>query len=129
MMKSDERFLKDTYGQQRPFKVPDGYFEDFVARMDTMLPDKEVSAKTLSMEAARPKAKQVWLKVAAAACVCGLLFGAIAFIGNTTDHDSRTTADASAGLSTASVQMTAVDYMADYGMLDNNDIYAYVSSN
>lgn len=128
-MKSDERFIRETFGRQRPFRVPAGYFDDFVSRMDSLLPDKKRGARVIPVSGFHRPAKQVWLKVAAAACVCGLLFGGAMFVGSMRNTAPLQSVDVAHNAQVSSSTVSAVDYVADYAMLDNSDIYAYVSSN
>lgn len=44
----EENDLKQAYGTQAPFKVPEGYFDDFATRMMQMLPEQE--AKVIEMK-------------------------------------------------------------------------------
>lgn len=40
-MVRDELYIKERFGQENPFKVPDGYFEKFADQMMNQLPDKQ----------------------------------------------------------------------------------------
>lgn len=130
MMKSEEVLLKQKYGQRRPFRVPEGYFEDFASRMETLLPDRVQAAAIVPLAKAGGMVRPLWFRLAtAAACACGLVFGTVALMNYEKSLGSVAPAsDAEQSLS-ASPAMSAVDYMADYAMMDNTDIYAYVSSN
>ena len=41
-MNTEDKFLKTQFGNKRPFKVPDGYFEDFASQILDKLPDREL---------------------------------------------------------------------------------------
>ena len=41
-MLKEEKYLNEVMGRKNPFRVPEGYFDDFADRMMEMLPEKEV---------------------------------------------------------------------------------------
>ncbi|MDR1161175.1 MAG: hypothetical protein LBK45_02440 [Tannerellaceae bacterium] len=66
----------------KPFKTPEGYFEDFTSRMMSQLPEKkyEQPKKVTLMERVRP-----WLYMAAVFAGLGLFFKAIISLGDPSD--------------------------------------------
>lgn len=130
MMKSEEVLLKEKYGQRCPFKVPEGYFEDFASRMMTMLPEREQGARVVALHETRSKTRPLWTKIAAAAaCFCGLVCGTVALMNLEQTLTAPAASEDAEYSQSVSPTVSAVDYMADYAMMDNTDIYAYVSSN
>ena len=120
-MERDE-FLLEHVGRKTPFKVPEGYFEDFAAQMMDKLPEQE--AKVIRMK------PQGWKKFRpfayAAACVCAAIFCVGTYLhqnnasGNELSQSVATTVQPKSTYS-------AIDEVADYTMMDNVDFYAYVS--
>lgn len=114
-----EEFLLDRVGRKQPFKVPNGYFEDFAAQMMDKLPERE--AKVIKM---KPSGWRRFRPIAyAAACVCAAIFCVGTYLhSNSGDELSQ---------NVATVQpkstYSAIDEVADYTMMDNVDFYAYVS--
>jgi hypothetical protein len=84
-MKKELNNLERLKGHN-PFKVPDGYFENFTPQMMSRLPEKkyEQPAKVTMMERIRP-----WLYMAAVFAGLGLFFKAI--IGFDNSEPSTTT--------------------------------------
>jgi len=113
-----EDFLETNYGKQRPFKVPEGYFDGFADRMMDLLP--EPSAKIVPMRKSR------WSKLrpyAIAASFCAILGGA----GILYFHHEDTEPQQISQTQEASIDYT-IDQMADYAMLDNSDFYSYLAN-
>lgn len=124
-MEREEKFIEDKFGRQNPFRVPEGYFDDFASQLMQSLPE----------QAEAPKAKLVPMRVSrwhrarpiaiAAASVCIAFFG----LGVKMYHGSDRVAAPSATTAQETVatsSYSAVDAMADYTMLDTDDMYAYL---
>lgn len=122
-MNTEER-LQEMFGKENPFKVPENYFESFTDKMMGQLPMRE--AKVVKMD--------FWKKyravAIAAACVCAVLFSAGVYIYS---NDMEIDNAGSPLASTDQITETPVgseddfDMMADYVMIDNNDMYAYIA--
>ena len=115
-----EEFLVERLGRKQPFKVPNGYFEDFAAQMMDKLPEKEaqiVRMKPHGWKKYRPFAY-------AAACVCAAIFCVGTYL-----HSNSSEEQLSQNVATVQPTSTysAIDEVADYTMMDNVDFYAYVS--
>lgn len=94
------------------FRVPEGYFDTFADRVMERLPEAAAERKP------RPAIMRMLAPViAAAACVCIAVFGLTMFLS---DGDSNSDAVAESSYS-------AEEAMMDYAMIDNADIYAYLS--
>ena len=117
-MEKEEVFLKQKFGNEDPFRVPEGYFNSFADNLMSQLPERE--AKVIPMR--RHTAWRKYAAVAVAAC-----FGVLLFNVGTTYFDrhqqdaQQITANAQASSS------DAFDQMADYAMIDVSDMYAYVA--
>lgn len=104
----DEKKLRELVGQQKPFKVPEGYFEDFNERLLARLPQQQ-KAKTVSL---RPK---LWRYAAAVVVAIGL--GAALYISQS---EENTTVYAS--------QEEYYNEALDYVMVGNTEIAAYLTA-
>ncbi len=123
----DEKYLEEQFGKEAPFSVPEHYFEDFTSRLMARLPE-QATVSAAPVQKNRPVGRR-WL-VAAAAALVGLMAGGAAVwfsaeeapqsVARTAPVETTTTESAYGG---------SFDELADYAMLDNEDIYAYVSSN
>ena len=122
-MGTEDKFLKEQFGNKRPFKVPDGYFENFASQIMEKLPEKrdvEVAQKQK-----RPSVWRVYRYVAVAACLCAVLFSVLIYL-------DRTPKNANTEIHSSVIYDSyydVVDYVTDYGMMDNDDIYALLSEN
>lgn len=124
----DEKYLEKRFGKGRPFSVPEHYFEDFTSRLMARLPEQPaVSAAHVQQDA---PVRRRWLPVAAAAAVAGLMAGGAAVWLSAEDASQPVARTAPVESAPAeSAYGGSFDELADYAMLDNEDIYAYVSNN
>ena len=53
-MGTEDKFLKEQFGNKRPFKVPDGYFENLASQIMEKLPERDVKV------AQKQKKSSVW---------------------------------------------------------------------
>ncbi len=123
-MTIEEQYLLEKVGRSNPFRTPDGYFEQFAAKMTAQLPEQPQhtqKAKPVLLEKARRVALRPWLY--AAACVA-----AVAVLGLTFLFNQPETAQPQPAIA-QSVDNTFIDEAADYVMIDNMDIYACLSDN
>lgn len=120
---NEEMYIQEKVGKRDPFRVPEGYFEGLTDQIMQSLPDQP-----------KRRAKSVFMRPVfyAAASVCALLVAGAAWMW----HPSVevTSADpVQAQAVTQSQQQDAsdgyFDEAADYMMLDNHEIYAYLAEN
>lgn len=116
-MNREEKYLRQRFGSESPFLVPEDYFKDFSAKMMEQLP--ETTARTVTMHTSRWRN---WRPYVAAASVCAVIFGAGLFYSN---HLSDPVPAYTAAKATA--VETTIDQAADYAMIDNDDIYSYLA--
>lgn len=122
-MIKEEKYLVDRFGKKQPFSVPEGYFDQFASQFMENLPEREEEAVVVRLDShSRWSRLRHW---AAAACLAVALAGAgmWAFQG----ESSKATGAADTDQFASSNYNTAIDQAADYAMMDNGDIYAYVS--
>ena len=110
--------------KRNPFRVPDGYFESL---SDQIL--AKVDAEGLQHERQEVrKAKTVWLRplLYAAAGVCALFVSVLSY----QSFGGDSPVSSSPVVQTTSYQMSdeSFDAAADYMMVDNQDIYACLTS-
>lgn len=123
MISKEEKYLKSRIGKQNPFRVPEGYFDSFVERMMENLPEQK--ARTVVMPKPR-RSKMLRAVLYAAACLCVAVLGTVIYWQKLSVQsvESSTTPVAA---HTSSSSDAYVDAVADYAMMDNTDIYAYLS--
>jgi hypothetical protein len=130
-----EELLKQKFGQENPFKVPEGYFDNFASKFMEQLPEEEPKAVEVEM----PVAKRTWIRpmrrFAIAASFAAVLFGAVTYYASTgvnKDQDSQTEM-ASVALKNTETKSVQSDYMmdemVDFAMIDNAEIYSYLIEN
>lgn len=119
-MMNEEKYIIERVGKENPFRVPEGYFDSLAS---------EVMARVDASEAPAPrKARQVWLRpvLYAAASVCALFISVAAY----QSFSSQPSAKPIAQQVEAAIHQgeDSFDEAADYLMVDNQDIYACLSS-
>lgn len=115
----EEKYLEELVGKRNPFVVPDGYFEQLTDQVMQSLPDRH------------PRAKTVWMRPVfyAAASVCALFVCATVWLAwpSSSQQEQKTVAEAVQFVQKQQPDDAFFDAAADYMMLDNQDIYAYLS--
>ena len=114
-MINEEEILKEKLGNRNPFTVPEGYFDHLADRVMQQLPAERKPADVRSI---RP-----WLY--AAACVA-ILIVSVLFVSHQSNQPSQQTA-VNATPQTETLSDNYIDDMADYAMMDNEDIYLYLA--
>ena len=110
------KYIEDQIGRRNPFTVPEGYFEQLTAQVMEQLPER------------RQKARRVWMRPVwwVAAVVCALFVSTAAWlvIPEASQQSQRPVAEVQKPSQSDEAYFNAA---ADYIMLDNQDIYAYLS--
>ena len=121
-MTREENILKERFGKQNPFKVPDGYFDHLTEKIMENLPEQEV--RVIDIRSRQTLWQKMPLrKIAAAVAVVVLLGGGSFWAWQ--HHDSKMVAHAKKHeQKTVSSDDAAFNEMADYAMIDNEAIYA-----
>lgn len=118
-MESGETYIKNLCGKECHFSVPSGYFNDFSERIVGQLPQMETKVVKLSLWQRYRSA------IVAAACVCIIAMSGAVYMATESHHnDIASGKNALQGTSSYNSE----DCVADYSMLDNEDIYALVSN-
>lgn len=114
-MINEEEILKEKLGNRNPFTVPEGYFDHLADRVMQQLPAERKPAVVRSI--------MPWLY--AVACVA-ILIMSVLFVSHQSNLPSQQTAvNATTQMETLSDNY--IDDMADYAMMDNEDIYLYLA--
>ena len=126
-MNYEEKEIKERFGQTNPFRVPDGYFDQLTERVMSQLPEREKTAEQVSLSAPRHKSRLVALRpwLYAAACMVAVVFMGVAFYFHQVKEE-QTLANANV-VNTTNTESQYIDEYADYAMLDNAEIYAYLA--
>ena len=123
----EEKYLIEEVGRENPFRVPEGYFDTLTSQIMAKVEAEGVEARDIKTGKEK-RAKTVWLRpvLYAAASVCALFISVVAY-----QNYSEQGVAAPAQNVVANNQTMTDDYFdeaADYVMLDNQDIYACLSS-
>ncbi len=125
---SEEKYLEKHFGKGQPFKVPEHYFEDFSSRLMARLPEQSATPVVPIREHRSVSRRGRWMAVAAA--FAGLIVGGAAvWLSSGESPQSVARTAPVENVPTESAYGGSLDELADYAMLDNEDIYAYVSNN
>lgn len=121
-MVNEEAFLRDKIGQKNPFKIPDGYFDQFADRLMEKLPEQQ--HKPVLIHRLRPL-------LYAAVFVGVLIIGATLAFKSIQKFDSQSnialvTNEQDESLLNA-YSDTYIEDAANYAMIDNEEIYAYLA--
>lgn len=118
---NNEDYIKNKVGSKNSFKAPDGYFNSFASQLMEKLPEREAHAVVAEKKSLTEFLRPV---LYAAACLCVAVFSAALFFTDTDSRDAKSDFVA-ANDGKASVY---VETEVDYAMMDNVDIYAYLSN-
>ena len=125
-MNYEEKEMQVRFGKENPFRVPEGYFDQLTDRVMAQLPEREQQAEQISLSDRHPKSRLVALRpwLYAAACTIAVVVMGVTFLS----HDSAEEQPL-ASTSTTNTESQYIDDAADYAMLDNAEIYAYLAEN
>ena len=127
---TEENILHQRFGRQNPFSVPEGYFEAFAAKMMSQLPEDEpIFSEHADVVEMKPAGvRHSILRYAVAACITGVIVGAaVWFIQPRHNISAEHFSAAPLKASVAAANDDNIEEMADYAMIDNQDIYSYLT--
>lgn len=118
-MQKEDKLIKNLYGTENHFQVPNGYFDNLASSVMQHIPDGET--KVVKMAVPSWRRHIVAISTAAASVVALMVF-------TFTSHQSAKLqpADLTANVEATS-EYSSVDDVVDYAMLDTDDMYAYMS--
>jgi hypothetical protein len=128
-----EHQLHSTYGNKRPFTVPDHYFSDLSSQIMANIPVEE-PVKTPDNTLKTKKSHFVLIRrvrpLAIAAAMIGIVMIAFWSFADYTSNQ-KSAADAPekgvGGALSKATSSDSFDEAADYIMMDEDDMYAYVA--
>lgn len=122
-MTREENILKERFGKENPFKVPEGYFDHLTERIMENLPEQEV--RVIDIRSRQTLWQKLPLRKIAAAVAVVALLGGGSFWALQHEGDSKMVAHAKQHEQKAvASEEAAFNEMADYAMIDNETIYA-----
>lgn len=122
-MTREENILKERFGKENLFKVPEGYFDHLTERIMENLPEQEV--RVIDIRSRQTLWQKLPLRKIAAAVAVVALLGGGSFWALQHEGDSKMVAHAKQHEQKAvSSEDAAFNEMADYAMIDNETIYA-----
>ena len=122
-MTREENILKERFGKENPFKVPEGYFDHLTERIMENLPEQEV--RVIDIRSRQTLWQKMPLRKIAAAVAVVALLGGGSFWALQREGNSKMVAHAKQHEQKAvSSEDAAFNEMADYAMIDNETIYA-----
>ena len=120
----DEEILRQQFGNKNPFRVPEGFFDNFADQLMQQLPE----AQMVEMPVIKRKPTK-WLKLrpyAIAASFTVLIAAGATLLWNGNQQQANNAALAAYPTAQQSEDYT-IDQLADYAMLDNQDLYSYLA--
>ena len=118
----EDNILKKKFGSVNHFTVPEGYFDSFADKLMEQLPDTD--ARVIPMRAATWWHRLPMRKIAVAVGTVVVLACGAAFYANHASSDNASVAHASSEhVQQGGSEYGTFDQMADYTMMDNQDIY------
>ena len=119
---NEEKYIHQQMKGKQPFKVPEGYFDDLAMRIMTNLPDAEKHGETPTVAVNKHRTVRLWISAAAACLAVMVVATALLFQQDSPQQVYKVQAAEMSG-------DRFVDEAADYAMIDNTDIYAYLEDN
>lgn len=122
-MTREENILKERFGKENPFKVPEGYFDHLTEKIMENLPEQEI--RVIDIRSRQTLWQKLPLRKIAAVVAVVALLGGGSFWALQHEGDSKMAAHAKQHEQKAvSSEDAAFNEMADYAMIDNETIYA-----
>lgn len=112
---NEDAYIREKLGTRNVFTVPDGYFDQLAGQVIGRLPADDAAPGTAAVRYLRP------LLYAAACVALAIAVGVALHSGTDTAGESLVAGQTEAGTAYSDTYM---EEMADYAMLDNEDIYA-----
>jgi hypothetical protein len=129
-MMNEEQYLRSQMGTKNPFRVPEGYFDNFASQLMAKLPEKPCAdgAGAERVPVIRHTALVMRLRplLYAAACLLIAVMSVTVYLNRPgLDVHEQTAAVAAQD---PSLSDTYFEEATDYAMIDNYDIYACLAS-
>ena len=116
-MKKEETNLLNRCGKENPFKVPEGYFENFAVQMMDQLPEKTPAVTPAVTLWTRIKP---WIYMTA--MFCGIMLMVQTFMGKEDTQDSGVP-----GINLSELPDEYIDPIVNQTMMDDYTLYQYLT--
>ena len=123
--------LQKEYGTQRPFTVPENYFSELSSRVMAQIPTEEQKEAVVAVKPRRATLRYLRPLAAAAMTIGVVLVGFLAYheFDGGQGKQSLPGSHLAQGAHEASASSEDdFDQTADYFMIDESDMYAYLAS-
>lgn len=123
--------LQKEYGTQRPFTVPENYFSELSSRVMAQIPAEEQKEAVVEVKPRRATLRYLRPLAAAAMTIGVVLVGFLAyheFDGGQGKHALAGSQLVQGAHETSASSEDEFDKAADYFMIDESDMYAYLAS-
>lgn len=120
---NEEGYIRSRIGNGNPFRVPEGYFDGFASQMMDKLPERD--AVVIPMH--RSRMSRLRAVMCTAACLLAAVFGATFWFNGAGGMSDKHSDDVVASNCQTFGSDTYEEEFADYVMMDNTDIYAYLA--
>lgn len=124
-MEKEEKYILDKIGRRTPFTVPDSYFEALPSKLMEMLPEHDAEAAIV----VPTRHRMFWQRYRRMGLAAASLLAAVFSLGIYMHNGEKPMAEVQASTPSealGSSSYTEIDAMADYAMLDSEDLYAYM---
>ena len=123
--------LQKEYGTQRPFTVPENYFSELSSRVMAQIPAEEQKETVVEVKPHRATLRYLRPLAATAMTIGVVLIGFLAyheFDGGQGKHALADSHLAQGAHEASASSEDDFDQAADYFMIDESDMYAYLAS-
>jgi anti-sigma-K factor RskA len=124
-MNEEEKLILEKFGKDTPFKVPEGFFDDFTKDLMAKLPEWQEDAFKKKRSAAIIRRMSVI--ITSAAVFIGVCILAVSYLLQKPEQPVVAKQAKDNHIENINNTYNSIDEAAEYTMLDNEDIYAYVS--
>lgn len=118
--------LKEKFGNQNPFSVPENYFDDFANKMQDLVKEESPVYRMEVQSDRRTLFAKVKPYLYLAAMFCGLYFG-INVIKYRQDIAKTAKVENAAAVKNANSEDVYIEEVCEYAGIDKEHIYAYAT--
>lgn len=119
-MQKEDIKIRNQFGTENHFQVPEGYFDNLAASVMQHIPDDQ--AKIIKMQTPAWRRHIVAISAAAASVAA-----AVCLVFALESNPAHSPSHLAAQHTTMQQDNSNIDAMVNYTMLDNDDMYAYMS--
>ena len=119
-MQKEDIKIRNQFGTENHFQVPEGYFDNLAASVMQHIPDDQ--AKIVKMQTPAWRRHIIAISAAAASVAA-----AVCLVFVLESNPAHSPSHLAAQHTTMQQDNSNIDAMVNYTMLDNDDMYAYMS--